>query len=160
MRITLFSIGRLKAGQEADLAARYLDRLAKAGPAIGIDYARSIEIGESRAQSAEQRKAEEARELEKAVPKGAVLIALDERGKNLDSTEFAALLGRYRDDGLRDLVVAIGGPDGFDPDIRRQADMTVSFGKLTWPHQLIRIMLAEQLYRAVTILSGHPYHRN
>lgn len=160
MRITLFSIGRLKPGQEADLAARYLDRLTKAGPAIGLGFARTIEIVESRAQTSAQRKSEEAAELEKALPKGAALIILDERGKSPDSVEFANILARYRDDSQRDLVLAIGGPDGFDADIRRKADLVISFGKMTWPHQLVRIMLAEQIYRAATILSGHPYHRS
>ena len=159
MRVTFIATGRLKAGQEAELAARYIDRMAKAGPAIGIEYARTLELTESRAQTTEQRKSDEAAELEKALPKGAFLILLDERGKTLDSPEFAERLGQIRDEGQRDLVLAIGGPDGFDPDLRRRADLMISFGRMTWPHQLVRIMLAEQLYRAVTILSGHPYHR-
>ena len=140
MRITLFSVGRLKPGQEADLAARYLDRLTKAGPAIGLEFARTIESVESRAQNSVQRKSEEAAELEKALPKGAALIILDERGKSPDSVEFANILARYRDNSQRDLVLAIGGPDGFDPEIRRKADLVISFGKMTWPHQLVRIM--------------------
>ncbi|MBA68149.1 MAG: 23S rRNA (pseudouridine(1915)-N(3))-methyltransferase RlmH [Rhizobiales bacterium] len=160
MRITFIATGRLKAGQEAELAARYIDRLAKAGPAIGIEFARTLELAESRAQSAEQRKSEEAAELERNMPKGAFLILLDERGKTLDSPEFAERLGQIRDDGRRDMVLAIGGPDGFDKDLRSRADLLISFGRMTWPHQLVRIMLAEQLYRAVTILSGHPYHRS
>jgi 23S rRNA (pseudouridine1915-N3)-methyltransferase len=159
MRVTLFAVGRLKAGQEADLAGRYLDRLGKAGSAVGLDYARTIEIAESRAQTADLRKKDEARELERVSPQGAALIVLDERGKSLDSPEFAALLARLRDDGRRDLVIAIGGADGFDPEVRQKADAVVSFGKMTWPHQMVRVKLAEQLYRATTILSGHPYHR-
>ena len=160
MRITFIATGRLKAGQEAELAARYIDRMAKAGPAIGIEFARTVELTESRAQSSDQRKSEEAAELEKNLPKGAFLVLLDERGKTLDSVEFAERLGQIRDDGQRDIVLAIGGPDGFDKDLRQRADLTISFGRMTWPHQLVRIMLAEQLYRAVTILSGHPYHRS
>jgi len=160
MRVTFIATGRLKAGQEAELAARYIDRMAKAGPAIGIEFARTVELTESRAQSSDQRKSEEAAELEKNLPKGAFLVLLDERGKTFDSVEFAERLGQIRDDGQRDIVLAIGGPDGFDKDLRQRADLTISFGRMTWPHQLVRIMLAEQLYRAVTILSGHPYHRS
>jgi len=160
MRVTFIATGRLKAGQEAELAARYIDRMAKAGPAIGIEFARTVELTESRAQSSDQRKSDEAAELEKNLPKGAFLVLLDERGKTFDSVEFAERLGQIRDDGQRDIVLAIGGPDGFDKDLRQRADLTISFGRMTWPHQLVRIMLAEQLYRAVTILSGHPYHRS
>ena len=160
MRVTFIATGRLKAGQEAELAARYIHRMAKAGPAIGIEFARTVELTESRAQSPDQRKSDEAAELEKNLPKGAFLVLLDERGKTFDSVEFAERLGQIRDDGQRDIVLAIGGPDGFDKDLRRRADLTISFGRMTWPHQLVRIMLAEQLYRAITILSGHPYHRS
>jgi 23S rRNA (pseudouridine1915-N3)-methyltransferase len=97
--------------------------------------------------------------LEKALPDSAVLILLDERGKALGSEDFANLIGRFRDDGKRDLMIAIGGADGLDPELVARADAQICFGKMTWPHQLVRIMAAEQLYRAVTILSGHPYHR-
>jgi 23S rRNA (pseudouridine1915-N3)-methyltransferase len=159
MRVGLFAVGRLKSGPEKELAARYLDRFAKTGPAIGLEFSRVIEVGESRAPQSETRKREEAAQLEKALPEGAVLILLDERGKALGSEEFAAMVGRFRDSGKRDLMVAIGGADGLDPDLISRADAQICFGKMTWPHQLVRIMAAEQLYRAVTILSGHPYHR-
>ena len=160
MRMTLFAVGRLKAGHEAEIAGRYLDRLSKAGPSVGLEFVRTIEVQESRAQTAELRKRDEARDLEKTIPAGAALIVLDERGKDMDSTQFAGLLARLRDEGRRDTVLAIGGADGFDETVRGRADMVISFGRLTWPHQLVRIMLAEQLYRATTILSGHPYHRS
>ncbi|MGJ7042601.1 23S rRNA (pseudouridine1915-N3)-methyltransferase [Shinella sp. BE166] len=160
MRVGLFAVGRLKAGPEKDLAARYLDRFAKAGPAIGLELGKFVEVGESRAGNAETRKREEAVLLEKALPDGAVLILLDERGKSLDSPAFADLIGNFRDGGKRDLMIAIGGADGLDPALYNRADATLCLGKLTWPHQLVRIMLAEQLYRTVTILSGHPYHRS
>ena len=160
MRVGLFAVGRLKAGPEKDLAARYLDRFAKAGPAVGLELGKLAEVGESRAGNAETRKREEAALLEKALPAGAALILLDERGKSLDSPAFADLIGGFRDGGKRDLVVAIGGADGLDPSLYDRADATLCLGKLTWPHQLVRILLAEQLYRAVTILSGHPYHRS
>ena len=159
MRIGLFSVGRLKAGPEKELAARYIDRFAKAGPAIGLDLGKMAEVGESRAGNADTRKREEAAMLEKALPDGAVLILLDERGKSLGSPGFADLLASYRDAGKRDLMIAIGGADGLDPSLYERADATLCLGKMTWPHQLARILLAEQLYRAVTILSGHPYHR-
>ena len=159
MRIGLFAVGRLKAGPEKDLAARYLDRFAKAGPAIGIELSRVTEVAESRASNAETRKREEAAMLEKALPEGAILVLLDERGKALDSENFATLIGQYRDNGKRDMLIAIGGADGLDPALQDRADVVICLGKMTWPHQLVRILIAEQLYRIVTILSGHPYHR-
>ena len=159
MRITLFAVGRLKSGPESDLASRYLDRFAKSGSALGLDFARTVEVPESRAASPGQRKREEAAQLIRAMPEGAALILLDERGKTPDSHGFADTLAGLRDDGRRDLVIAIGGADGLDPDLHGRADAVVCFGRMTWPHQLVRIMAAEQLYRAVTILSGHPYHR-
>lgn len=160
MRITLFAVGRLKAGPENELSSRYLDRFAKAGGALGLDFVRTIEVAESRAATADLRKKEEAAQLVRALPDGAALILLDERGKTPDSPGFADHLARLRDEGRRDLVVAIGGADGLDPDLHARADAVISFGRMTWPHQLVRIMAAEQLYRAVTILAGHPYHRS
>lgn len=159
MRISLFAVGRLKAGPEKELAERYLDRFAKTGPAVGLELAKINEINESRASNAETRKREEAVSLEKMLADGAVLILLDERGKAVDSPAFAELLGSIRDAGKRELVIAIGGPDGLDPALTSKAAHMLCFGKMTWPHQLVRVMLGEQLYRAVTILSGHPYHR-
>lgn len=159
MRIGLFAVGRLKAGPEKDLAARYLDRFAKAGPAIGLELSRVVEVNESRASNADTRKRDEAAQLEKALADGSLLVLLDERGKALDSEGFASLLGTFRDSGKRDLMIAIGGADGLDPSLHSRADAVLNLGKMTWPHQLVRILIAEQLYRAVTILSGHPYHR-
>ncbi|KAA0698625.1 23S rRNA (pseudouridine(1915)-N(3))-methyltransferase RlmH [Neorhizobium sp. P12A] len=159
MRIGLFAVGRLKTGPEKDLAARYFDRFAKAGPAIGLELARMTEVTESRASSSDTRKREEAAQLQKALPEGGILVLLDERGKAFDSESFAEFLGNYRDQGKRDLTIAIGGADGLDPSLYDKADATICLGKMTWPHQLVRILIAEQLYRAVTILSGHPYHR-
>lgn len=159
MRISIFAVGRLKSGPEKDLAERYLDRFAKSGPAIGLEFARVIEINESRASNAETRKREEAAQLEKYLVDGAALILMDERGKSLDSPAFAEAIGKIRDSGKRDLVIAIGGADGLDPQLYQKAATILCLGALTWPHQLVRILLSEQLYRAVTILSGHPYHR-
>lgn len=159
MRIGLFSVGRLKAGPEKDLAARYLDRFAKSGPAIGLELGKLVEVAESRASNPETRKRDEAAMLDKALPADAVLVLLDERGKALGSEDFAELIGRWRDSGKRDVMIAIGGADGLDPALHARADAVLCLGRLTWPHQLVRILIAEQLYRATTILSGHPYHR-
>jgi 23S rRNA (pseudouridine1915-N3)-methyltransferase len=159
MRIGLFAVGRLKAGPEKDLAARYLDRFAKSGPAIGLELGKMVEVAESRAANAQTRKREEAALLEKALPTDAVLVLLDERGKAIGSEDFAGLIGRWRDDGKREVMIAIGGADGLEPALHARADAVLCLGKLTWPHQLVRILIAEQLYRATTILSGHPYHR-
>ncbi|OHV83327.1 23S rRNA (pseudouridine(1915)-N(3))-methyltransferase RlmH [Ensifer sp. LCM 4579] len=159
MRIGVFAVGRLKAGPEKELAARYLDRFSKAGPAVGLELLRLVEVNESRAGNAETRKREEAAQLEKALPDGSLLVLLDERGKAIDSEAFATLLASFRDGGKRDLMIAIGGADGLDPALHARADAVLGLGKMTWPHQLVRILVAEQLYRAVTILSGHPYHR-
>ncbi|MBR0557756.1 23S rRNA (pseudouridine(1915)-N(3))-methyltransferase RlmH [Ciceribacter sp. L1K23] len=159
MRIGILAVGKLKAGPEKELAARYFDRFAKAGPAIGLELGRLVELPESRASAADGRKREEAALLEKAAPEGAVLVALDERGKAWNSQELSTYIGNIRDQGQRDLVFVIGGADGLDPDLRQRAGLILNLGRLTWPHQLVRILIAEQLYRSVTILSGHPYHR-
>ncbi|MGB3501823.1 MAG: 23S rRNA (pseudouridine(1915)-N(3))-methyltransferase RlmH [Mesorhizobium sp.] len=158
MRVGIFAVGRMKAGPERELSARYLDRFAKAGPALGLDYSGLTEITESRAQTADLRKQEEGRALLQAAD-GAALILLDETGKNLSSAEFAQKLADIRDRGAKSALLAIGGADGHDPALKAQATLVLSFGAATWPHQMVRIMLAEQLYRAATILSGHPYHR-
>lgn len=160
MRVTIIAVGRLKSGPEKELAARYLDRFAKAGPAIGLEYAKTVELTESKSSNAATRKREEAAQIEKSLPDNALVIALDERGKALDSAEFSALLGGYKDMGQRDIAFVIGGADGIDPDLRNKATAALNLGRMTWPHQLVRILLSEQLYRAVTILSGHPYHRS
>ncbi|MGB6120009.1 MAG: 23S rRNA (pseudouridine(1915)-N(3))-methyltransferase RlmH [Mesorhizobium sp.] len=158
MRVGIFAVGRMKAGPERELSARYLDRFAKAGPALGLDYSGLTEITESRAQTADLRKQEEGRALLQAAD-GAALILLDETGKNLPSEQFAQKLADIRDRGAKSALLAIGGADGHDPALKAQATLVLSFGAATWPHQMVRIMLAEQLYRAATILSGHPYHR-
>jgi 23S rRNA (pseudouridine1915-N3)-methyltransferase len=160
MRIGIIAVGRLKAGPEKDLVSRYLDRFAKAGPACGLDFSRVTELNESRASNAATRKREEAVQIDKALPDNALVVALDERGKSWNSEEFAAFVGDHKDRGRRDMVLIIGGADGLDPELRDRADLTLNLGKMTWPHQVVRILLAEQLYRAVTILSGHPYHRS
>jgi 23S rRNA (pseudouridine1915-N3)-methyltransferase len=149
----------MKAGPERELAERYVDRVNKAGRPLGLSLT-VREFPESRAGSATQRKDQEAAALLAALPAGAVLVALDETGKNLDSRAFAQQIARWRDGGATDLVFAIGGADGFGPAVLKAATASLAFGAMTWPHQMVRLMLAEQAYRAVTILSGHPYHRD
>jgi 23S rRNA (pseudouridine1915-N3)-methyltransferase len=160
MRIVVHAVGRMKAGPERELADRYFDRFAKAGPAVGLEWAGIVETPESRSGSAPERKREEAAKLDRMLGDGAALVLLDERGKNIGSEEFTVWLGRWRDKGQRDLVIAIGGPDGHAPDLAERAALMLSFGALTWPHQLARVMLAEQLYRVASIAAGHPYHRS
>jgi len=159
MKISVHAVGRMKTGPEKELADRYFERFAKAGPAIGLEFTGIAEIPEGRGQTASERRREEGQKLQGQLHAGSALVLLDERGKNFSSEEFAGLIGLFRDGSRKALVVAIGGPDGHDQSLRDQADLVVSFGELTWPHQLVRVMLGEQLYRAATILSGHPYHR-
>lgn len=159
MRIVIGAVGKLKAGPERELAERYIDRADKAGRAIGITEVTSREIMESRAREVLQRKDEEARGLIADLPPGALLIALDEHGDSPTSERFAALLGDARDRGTPLATLLIGGPDGHGSELLSRAGHRISFGRLTFPHQIVRILAAEQIYRAVTILSGHPYHR-
>ena len=148
----------MKNGPERELVARYLERATGSGKPLALTGFDVTEINESRAGSAAARKAEEAKALRAALPEG-ITVMMDERGKGLNSEAFANQIARWRDDGRPAVSFIIGGADGIDPDYVRTADLTVSFSPMVWPHQLVRIMLAEQLYRATTILSGHPYHR-
>jgi 23S rRNA (pseudouridine1915-N3)-methyltransferase len=159
MQLAVHAVGRMKAGPEQELAARFFDRLARSGPAVGLEFAGVTEIAEGRAQSIDERRGDEAARLRAGIARGAAVIMLDERGKNLSSQDFANRIADLRDGGRKSLAFVIGGPDGLDRSLRGEAELIVCFGQLTWPHQLVRVMLAEQLYRAVTILSGHPYHR-
>jgi 23S rRNA (pseudouridine1915-N3)-methyltransferase len=159
MKVAVYAVGRMKAGPEKELADRYFERFARSGPAIGLEFSGVSETPESRAQTAEERRRDEAQKLQAQLSPGAALVLLDERGKNISSELLAERIASFRDGGQRSLAFAVGGPDGHDPALRDTAALLLSFGALTWPHQLVRIMLAEQLYRAGTILSGHPYHR-
>jgi 23S rRNA (pseudouridine1915-N3)-methyltransferase len=159
VRLLLVAVGRLKAGPERELFERYAKRLADIGRAVGIGGVDFREIEEGRARRVETRQSEEARAICAALPDGARLVLCDERGKALTSTQFAADLGAARDASAPAYGLVIGGPDGFDAELRTRAQSLVAFGAMTWPHQLVRIMAAEQLYRALTILAGHPYHR-
>ena len=155
MRVTLCVVGRLRAGPERDLIDDYLTRFDRTGRALGLG---PIDVRE-----VEDRKGvgmtAEAVLLEKALPAGAAVIALDERGKIKTSPDFSQDLAKWRDDGRSDLAFIIGGAAGIDPALRAKCDASLSFGKMVWPHMLVRVMLAEQLYRAASILSGAPYHR-
>jgi 23S rRNA (pseudouridine1915-N3)-methyltransferase len=159
MRIVVAAIGKLKQGPETELAERYRKRAVQTGRNLGLRDIEIVEIRESRAQDAERRMLEESIALANVVPEGAVTIALDERGKNLDSASFSTSLNKWRGDAKTAAVFMIGGADGLAPSLRDGAALRLSFGSATWPHQFVRIMLLEQLYRATTILSGHPYHR-
>lgn len=158
MRLIIAAIGKLKRGAEAELASRYLERAGAIGRPAGITLD-IRELPEGRGERAADRMAHEAEGLKGLVPERAALIVLDERGKSITSETFAETLRRWRDEGRRDVVLVIGGPDGLDPAIRSSADLALAFGAMTWPHQLVRVLLAEQVYRALTILTGHPYHR-
>ena len=159
MRVGIIAIGRMKQGPERELVARYLDRAQAGGKSLGLSGFAVTELSESRASAAATRKLEEARAVHDLLPGGTMLIALDERGTAMGSEVFAKTLGTWRDGGRGAVTFLIGGADGIDPELLKSAELTLSFSPLTWPHQLVRIMLAEQLYRATTILSGHPYHR-
>jgi 23S rRNA (pseudouridine1915-N3)-methyltransferase len=159
MRLLIAAVGRLKAGPERELLARYLERANAAGKTLSLAPLEIAEISESPAQTAAKRKADEAKGLVAALPEKAKRIALDERGKSLSSEEFAKILARFRDDGAGCTALIIGGADGLDESLRNKADLTLGYGAATFPHQIVRILLAEQIYRAITILSGHPYHR-
>jgi 23S rRNA (pseudouridine1915-N3)-methyltransferase len=159
MRIHIACVGRLKTGPERILFERYEDRIGKAGRSVSIGPLSVIELAESRAQRGDDRKAEEARALLAALPAGAVIIALDETGKARSSAAFSQELAQLRDAGTADVAFAIGGPDGHGPALLEAARLTLALGPMTWPHQIARVLLAEQIYRAITIASGHPYHR-
>ncbi|WP_421952748.1 23S rRNA (pseudouridine(1915)-N(3))-methyltransferase RlmH [Pelagibacterium sp.] len=159
MRVLIVAVGRMKAGPERELVARYLGRATASGRPLGLADFSVIELGESRASSPDARKAEEARAIRAAIPEKSAVITLDERGKSLPSADFATRIADWRDTGKPALVLVVGGADGLAKELRDTADLVISFSAMTWPHQLVRIMAAEQLYRATTILSGHPYHR-
>ncbi|MFW8594116.1 23S rRNA (pseudouridine(1915)-N(3))-methyltransferase RlmH [Cribrihabitans neustonicus] len=155
MRLHICAVGRLRAGPEKTLIDDYLTRFDRTGRALGLGPARVVEVEDKKNAGM----AAEAALLRKALPKGAVICTLDERGKVISSPSFAEKLAGWRDTGRQDLALIIGGADGIDPVLRAEADFSLSFGKMVWPHMLVRLMLAEQVYRAATILAGSPYHR-
>lgn len=158
MRLAIHCVGRLKAGPERELYARYAARVA-AMRNLGLAGIDLLEIDESRAKNPAERMAREGEALLAALPAGGQLIVFDERGTAASSADFAALIAAERDRGVKALCFAIGGSEGLAPALREKAQAVVSFGRMTLPHQLARVLVAEQIYRAMTILSGHPYHR-
>jgi 23S rRNA (pseudouridine1915-N3)-methyltransferase len=158
VRLSILAIGRLKSGPERELVDRYVKRIEGLGRSLGIAGIDLVELPESRARREEDRRAEEAVALlERTGP--SALIVFDERGKSPTSEELADRVRSWRDQGRAGLTCVIGGPDGLDPKLRQRADWVISFGALTMPHQIVRALVAEQLYRVLTILAGHPYHR-
>lgn len=155
MRVHVCAVGRLRAGPERDLVDDYLQRFDRTGRALSLGPLVEHEVEDKRGGGM----AAEAELLSRAVPSGAVMVTLDERGRVLSSPEFAERIARWRDGGRQDLAFVIGGADGIDPGLRARADFSISFGRMVWPHMLVRVMLAEQLYRAAAILAGTPYHR-
>jgi 23S rRNA (pseudouridine1915-N3)-methyltransferase len=159
MRLTILCVGRLKDDAERNIVRRYQQRLEQIGPPLGISGLAITELIEGKAQTAAGRKSSEAAELRKKIPENAQVAALDEHGKPFSSVELARWIGRQRDDGMREICFLIGGPDGLDPAIVGNSSLAICFGRMTLPHGLVRAVLAEQLYRAATILASHPYHR-
>ena len=155
MRLHVCAVGRLRAGPERALVDDYYTRLDRTGRALGLGPVSELEVEDKKNLGM----AAEAVLLERAIPAGALIASLDERGKVLSSPEFADQLAGWRDGGRQDVAFVIGGADGIDPSLRAKAGFSLSFGRMVWPHMLVRVMLAEQLYRAATILGGGPYHR-
>jgi 23S rRNA (pseudouridine1915-N3)-methyltransferase len=158
VRLIVAAVGRLK-GPESELCERYRKRAAQAGRALGWRDVEIVEIKESRADDANKRKIEESIALANLIPADSVAVLLDQRGENLDSAGLATCLTKWRQGNRSAAVFMIGGPDGLADTLSDKASLRLAFGAATWPHQLVRAMLLEQLYRAATILSGHPYHR-
>ena len=159
MRIVVAAVGRLKQGPERELAERYRKRAADAGRWAGIQAVDMVEIRESRAGDPARRRLEESIAIANLIPERAVTVILDERGENLSRASLAGRLQGWRAEDKPAAVFIMGGAGGLTPNLREQANLAIAFGAATWPHQFVRIMLLEQLYRAATILTGHPYHR-
>lgn len=158
MKLTLICVGRLKSGPESELCERYVTRCQPLGRTLGLSPFEIVELPESRSRRPEDRKAEEAQAI-LAKAGDARLILFDERGKSPSTQNFADMIGSHRDGACEALALVIGGADGLDASLRDKAQMVVSFGAMTIPHQLVRVLVSEQLYRVMTWMSGHPYHR-
>lgn len=159
MKLLIAAIGKKRGGPESALVEDYLERARGIGRHIGFSGVALRTAAAPKGPSGPALKKREAELLIDAVPGDAHMIALDERGENLSSDKLARLLGGMRDDGVAEAAFVIGGADGHDESVRSKATRLIAFGAATWPHMLVRAMLAEQLYRSMTILSGRPYHR-
>ncbi len=160
MELLIAAAGKRRAGPEATLVDEYLKRARGAGRNIGFSGPTVVEVEAPGNLEMKKRQAREGAQLLASIRGGARIIALDENGDNMSSETFADMLARLRDQGAPGAAFLIGGADGHAEEIKRRADRTISFGAATWPHMLVRVMLAEQIYRAMTILMGHPYHRS
>jgi 23S rRNA (pseudouridine1915-N3)-methyltransferase len=159
VRLTILAVGVARGTQEGALADDYIARALAMGRRMGFTAIGCEEVAVSKERGEAKRKTDEAERLARRVPEGAHVVLLDAKGKGMTSEDFAEMLGALRDAGTRDLCFVIGGPDGLAPLPGRKAGRSLAFGPQTWPHLLVRAMLAEQVYRALTILAGHPYHR-
>jgi 23S rRNA (pseudouridine1915-N3)-methyltransferase len=159
MRLLIAAVGKLKRGPERELLAHYLGRAEAAGRKLHLSPVSVVEVAESKATTASARRKAEGDVLLGKIPPSHRLICLDPAGEALTSEAFAGLLAKLRDGGQEGIAFIIGGADGLSPELRAQAAQTVSLGPMTLPHGLARVILAEQIYRAATILAGHPYHR-
>jgi 23S rRNA (pseudouridine1915-N3)-methyltransferase len=159
MRLWIFAIGSARGSSEGALCDEYVERAVKLGRNIGFSAVHVEELPVAKAREAKLRMEDEAGRLAARLPDGAHIVLLDARGKGMTSEDFADMLGALRDAGTRDLVFVIGGPDGLSPLPGKKAGRSLAFGPQTWPHLLARALLSEQVYRAMTILAGHPYHR-
>jgi 23S rRNA (pseudouridine1915-N3)-methyltransferase len=159
MRIAISAVGKLKDAEERAIVERYAKRLNGAGKSLGLGPVEIHELSESRAADVGERKHDEATRLLKDVGAGDVVLALDPAGRSFTSEAFAAFIREKRDGGAKSCIFLIGGPDGHGDAALKAASVKFSLGSLTLPHGLARVVLIEQLYRAATILAGHPYHR-
>lgn len=159
MRLVILAVGHARGTPEGALTEDYVGRARALGKRLGFITVQAEEVPVSKLREAKARIAEEGERLASRVPAGAQAVFLDSRGKGMTSESFAEMLAAMRDAGARDLVFLIGGPDGLDPGPSVKSSRSLAFGQQTWPHLMVRAMLAEQIYRALTILSGHPYHR-
>lgn len=159
LTLRIITVGRTTKGPEGELCERYISRARALCRQIGFKDITTIELKESAAQTKQERMALEAKSILEQTPKGALMVLCDERGQNLSSSQLAQTLQKASTDALEDLVFVIGGPDGLADDLKTAHIKTIAFGAATWPHMLVKAMLFEQIYRAMTILASHPYHR-
>jgi 23S rRNA (pseudouridine1915-N3)-methyltransferase len=159
MRLHMLAVGNARGTNEAPLVEDFIGRAQNMGRRMGFTAVTVTEVPVSKVRETKKRMDEEAERLAARVPEGAHIVLLDAKGKGMTSTDFAEMLGALRDAGTKDFVFIIGGPDGLGALSKIKSGRSLAFGPQTWPHLLVRAMLAEQIYRAMTILAGHPYHR-